>query len=306
MRLPTVAALALSVFTGDVASSEETEAVVSEIIVPAPGDTITVGYPAEPYSFPSTAKMVLGRFNSSASNPNWEAQPGCTASLISPQVIITAQHCVVDDRGQLEGRVSVRFRATERSTVQTQTIDLTTTNTFLKEDAFSVLANGALQFNSANDLALVELVREVDDAQVRVVRVATQGDLATYDSAIFAGWGLQLATADGLALRLAYLNDISLVGQTTFTSPVLQFRRPATYQGQVVSAGVCNGDSGGPVFISPDGLNDNILLIGVIQGVSPSGGTAVNCALPNSTSYAVGLISNSDFVERGLIELRAN
>lgn len=273
-----------------------------------PGDTLTLFTAAPEFTFPSVAKLVHGRFQSAESNQAWQGQPGCTASLIHAQVLLTAQHCIINKRGQMIGRVSVRFRKTGSAPIHTQVVSLSPANVALRRDGFEMRPEGGIRWIGENDLALIRLNEPVPDAATRVARIATQGDLGTFTMLTFVGYGMQLVELPGEAAGrrvLGFLTDEDVPMKITggsLSSRLFRVQGTFVINGQPMAAGVCNGDSGGPVLLVQPFAPEKMVIVGVNHAVT-TGNTAQACAQPGNESFLVGLIGNRNFIDAGMDKL---
>lgn len=220
------------------------------------GGTIPYGSPAPDYSFPGVARISFGGNN-----------PGCTGTLISDQVIITARHCIyVAGTTQLKNRLSVTFRSTETCQASgPHYVRISNRTTY-----HHVKTTNSDEGDRARDVALIKLPSPVNCARQRITPISQDSVTGSYR--VIPGWGLTLLTTSAAADKLYFVppNRIKLTGSTNYT---LNITDNLMLNGRPVTNPVCNADSGTGVFRMSSVANINKLeLIGVIQHYTVSAG----------------------------------
>ncbi|WP_420899403.1 trypsin-like serine protease [Paracoccus haematequi] len=214
------------------------------------GGTIPYGNVAPDYSFPGVGRITFGGSN-----------PGCTATLISDQVIITARHCIyVVGTTQLKRRISVTFRSTRRCGASGPHHARISRDTAYFHPK---VVNNDDEGDRARDVALIKLPRAVDCPDERVVPVATTSDEGRYRTV--SGWGLTLLTQSAAADRLYFVPParLTLSDSTNFNLHLID---GLTLDGKRITNPVCNADSGAGVFRMINSSNlETLELIGIIQ-----------------------------------------
>ncbi|MEE6487548.1 hypothetical protein FKM82_014933 [Ascaphus truei] len=188
---------------------------------------IVGGREAAPNSHPYIASLQFRR------------QHFCGGSLIAPQFLMTAAHCLTDINPSLVSVVlgAHSLRTNERSK---QTFSIS-----------QVFENGFNPQSLQNDILVLKLDRAVTlNANVRLVRLPRANETVPAGTAcVTAGWG-RLSSQGRVPDRLQELN-VTVTG--------MDLCRPNNICTGVFmrQAGICFGDSGGPLVCD-----------GVIQGIS--------------------------------------
>ena len=274
-----------------------------------PGHTVTVFNDVPHGVFPSVAMIAMGKLPNPDKKNRWHRYAICTATLIAPQVILTAQHCVVSKEGKMLSQISVRLREAGNSPIHTQTINLSHQNTALYKDGFKVDEGGKIKWSATRDLALVRLNNPVPNAEMRVAPLLTATMISKFRRLTFVGYGKQyinFTTGEvGGPRRLAMISNrqvpMNFVGSNLKDR---SFRVSGTVQigGDDVAVSLCNGDSGGPFFVSDPASPTEVVLAGVNHAVL-YGGSAEACAKLGNQSFLVGVIGNMGFINAGLEKL---
>ncbi|QUH06344.1 trypsin-like serine protease [Saccharopolyspora erythraea] len=177
------------------------------------------GLPPAPTASASAPMIVDGEFTESAP---WAArlyQDGkdghCTASVISPEWILTARHCIQDQH-------QWGFRIGDVEHAKGQYVDV---------------AAGGVRLHDAADLALLQLSSPV---QAETVRLGTLDDVAEGDEVTIHGWGQTEQEEQSPLLKNAKLRVTDVAAKDAYGGKAVD--------GTAIN-GVCGvGDSGGPMF----------------------------------------------------------
>lgn len=176
-----------------------------------------------------------------------EGSSVCTGSPISDRIILTAAHCVNDAT-----KVRVAFK-TNAFCDTGFTIEKST----VLAEKFLVHEGYREDVMAANDLALVKLSQPLP-FDYQISRLYNDDDLAN-TSAIMTGYG-KTSEAESSLVQLRTVKK--QLGQSAFLS---RQDNSKLYFDQTDARGICNGDSGGPVFFETD---KGLALAGVNSTVS--------------------------------------
>jgi secreted trypsin-like serine protease len=190
----------------------------------------------------------------------------CTGSVVAPQLILTAAHCVVDDSGRPVAASSMH--------VVTGRTDVTDTSSGDASDVSEVRIEPAYDPNTVtNDVATLVLSQPVGAASIRVASYADFISIPPGTSAQVAGWG---NTFDGQWTE----QTILIKAPVTIRSDPYCWRGSKDFRpGSMICTDVlplhdpapCNGDSGGPL-VAQSGAGETVLV-----GIVDFGASAASC-----------------------------
>ncbi len=152
----------------------------------------------------------------------------CTAALISPRVVLTARHCVVNSSGSAAASPSL-FRLYVGTDDRTFSAEYRVSRVEIIPGSTDDIGDGR-----ATDLGLLVLAAPARETPYDIARESSGGSIARMDSTA-VGFGERPTGASGTKYRVT--TQVTAVGRgLLFVDPT-----------------VCSGDSGGPL-IGPDGL----------------------------------------------------
>jgi hypothetical protein len=193
----------------------------------------------------------------------------CSGVMISKNVLVTAGHCVLNENKQVSKLIKVGKPGSQLDSIPSD--HGLVIGTFLPDDYEGSTVDNKV---GASDLAILVIDRIFPE--VEEMQIASENDLKL------------LKTTEGSLRALGYgsSSDTSSLNKNPyyFDGSFVNYEyanRANTFVMTSKTAGVCFGDSGGPVVnITPK----KILLLGVITGSSiPTG----NCTKPNSSGQYI-------------------
>lgn len=225
----------------------------------------------------------------------------CTATLIAPNVLLTALHCVAESIGDKVGAPrqaeSIVVHVGSKRSTQSPTIAAVGVKVILPAEA---TPGSPIE---SRDIALL-VVQSTDSAFDRLKpRKPRSAPVATGAKLTAVGWGHadQAAKAAGAELPLQRMRRsgvevLSGSGTTTFVSSEVagvEFGRANKRSELTMSSATCNGDSGGPAF-DDEGAVAGVTALGVsVRGHDCSEG---------SLSVYTDVSAFAPFIASGLVE----
>lgn len=266
--------------------------------------TLTVG--AALLTVPATASAIVGGTTTTKAWPHMAGMeyqaPGaaehgfrCGGSLIKPDVILTAAHCVDDSEGEGGTLPAERFRFLLGTNTRSAGGERIAATQILEHPQYDATDGGAA------DVALVKLASASQAGAP--IRLATATEYDAGVDATIIGWGAKFSGAptvpdDLQEAQVPLVSDQQCALAYGVTG--LLIGRPdaptAICAGELLGGkDSCQGDSGGPLMV-PAGAGGGFALVGVVS-------YGLGCAFP--TQYGVYGEAAGDAL-RGWVESEAS
>lgn len=215
---------------------------------------IVGGKPARPGRYPWIVAL-LANYNGTGSDAD-KAQI-CTGTLIAPDFVVTAKHCIIDARGrQYDWELSLIVGATNLSAWQNEI--------FVYEGVLFLpqyVGWTSYWTLSDTDVALLQLERAITLPFIAIP------DAITATSASVAGWGK--LNFDGVdPAQLQVLENVPLQDDSGCLSTFRNYDPEYSLCAGFMAAGkgTCNGDSGGPLMVLNAAADHGYSIIAVVSG----------------------------------------
>lgn len=219
---------------------------------------IVGGSHALPNEFPWMARLYVT-----------DSVPSCGGSLIAPQWVLTAGHCVVP--GLLPDSVRINSYSTSINHLQTEVFGIS-------QIYVDPRWNGLVGIDFIPDIALIRLTSPSSHLPVEFISLPLDTLLSEEnDTATVLGWGLTASPGSGSdtlkKANVIFTNESycdSIYNSIYFHDPDTTLC--AGYVNGNPQVGAGSGDSGGPLFVSKNG---SPLLVGIVS----AGGDAITTSV---------------------------
>ncbi|KAH8311014.1 hypothetical protein KR044_003877 [Drosophila immigrans] len=248
---------------------------------------IVGGQPANPKEFPHMARLGHRK---SDNQTKWF----CGGTLISNRLVLTAAHCLFSPNGAV-------------NVVRLGELDFATETDDAEPEDFGVLnATEHPGFNSRelyNDIAILELDREVNFTAYKHPACLPFEDGSRQDNFIAIGWGHQkFAGKQSTMLRKVNLNNFATRCESASEIEELPNGFDANTQlcvGSSEKKDTCNGDSGGPLLTYHEEFPCMYHVVGVTS-------TGIHCEAPNVPSLYTQVHHYLGWIKQKLAESSRN
>lgn len=170
-----------------------------------------------------------------------KAYPMCTGTLISPNLVLTAGHCL---RGMNKAELRVAFSITVKNHLDPETM----------VEIADLVIHPKYGINRLNDVALIALVKPAPAPYKPVSIVSNKYKLTVGMPMLLAGYGV-IDDSTG--------QDTDALRKVTVPMAKILEADAILVTDQTKTTGACNGDSGGPAYLEKDGV---LFVYGITRG----------------------------------------
>lgn len=234
-----------------------------------------------------SAKSVVGllvKYYMDGRNPTW--LQGCTGSVLNSKFILTAAHCV---KGSDADEILVHF-SLKTVTYDQQKNPLTRVDVekyLVTRKVKSLLVHPDYQETGSYDLAIMLLEESVPADAIPVKLLPAEYINMATEQTTFEGQNLPVTLIGFGVIKEEPVTETDILRQTTVPS---RFFNRFVVTDQTKGSGGCNGDSGGPAFLT---LNNVVYQVGVTHGPHGSSRTCHEEGEWYNPSFDKGFIKNA-------------
>lgn len=204
----------------------------------------------------------------------------CSGSIIAPDLVVTAGHCVGPDKAGMKLMFTTDIRRPDSKVVNVAG--------FVRPKDFGRMING----EDMNDIALIRFEGGLPLGYHAAKLLMDEGLLKNGEKVTLAGFGV----SNGQAEQKPGAAGAGVLRKVDVTIAQAAYGRTEVVMDQTHGHGACHGDSGGPAFLK---RGANFLLFGVT-----SRGTAVGAEECAGASIYTSIEAHQAFLKQATVGLR--
>ncbi|WP_369434357.1 trypsin-like serine protease [Psychromonas sp. MME1] len=219
-------------------------AIAAEVITSSINPRIVGGADSDPFEWPTMVSIKVNRFR---------GQHFCGGSLIAPQWVVTAAHCVFDNNDNLFNVNDIVATIGE--------YDLNSSPVTPATELIQIIAHPDFNNESlVNDIALLKLATAVgnDTPIMDIIDTESTTSLISLNFPVTAmGWGSTVSYDPNQPTSPSYPNILQQVELELYRDSTCSQQLGSNYKPQMLCASTpeggqdtCTGDSGGPLLVN--------------------------------------------------------